>query len=124
VPPPLRVLLIEDNEVYRSTLELLLAQEEGIVVVAGVGDVGSAASHLEDVPPDVVVLDLRLPGLAGADAVAALLATAPTTRVLCLTAEATPALATAARAAGAVGVIEKDLPTREVADAIRSAARA
>lgn len=122
--PPVRVLLVEDNEVYRDTLELLLAQEEDIVVVAGVGDVTAAVGRLDGVPPDVVVLDLRLPGLAGADAVAALTAAAPSVRVLCLTAEATPALAAAARGAGAVGVIEKHLSTREVADAIRSAARA
>ena len=93
--PAVRVLLVEDNEVYRGTLELLLAQEEGIVVVAGVGDVAAAVAQLDGVPPDVVVLDLRLPGLAGADAVEALAAAAPSVRVLCLTAEATPALAAA-----------------------------
>lgn len=117
-----RVLLVEDNEVYRATLELLLGQEAGIEVVGAVGDVGSATSALEGCVTDVVVLDLRLPGVSGADAVTAIDAVAPAARILCLTAEATPELTGAARAAGAWDVLEKDASTRDVADAIRSAA--
>ncbi len=119
---PVRVLLVEDNEVYRDTLELLLGQEDAIAVVGAVGDVGSARSALSDAVPDVVVLDLRLPGVSGADAVQAIGASAPEARILCLTAEATPELTEAARAAGAWGVLEKDASTQDVANAIRSAA--
>lgn len=117
-----RVLLVEDNEVYRDTLELLLGQEDAIAVVGAVGDVGSARSALDGAAPDVVVLDLRLPGLSGAAAVRAIGASAPGARILCLTAEATPELTDAARAAGAWDVLEKDASTRDLANAIRSAA--
>ncbi|MGL6278558.1 MAG: response regulator [Gaiella sp.] len=120
---PVRVVLVEDNEIYRSTLELLLGQESGIEVVGAVGEVGEALSVLSGADADVAVLDLRLPGLAGGEAVAAIVTALPGVAVLCLTAEATSELAEAARAAGALSVLEKDAPTREVADAIRSAAR-
>lgn len=116
------MLLVEDNEVYRDTLELLLGQEDSIAVIGAVGDVGAARSALDDEAPDVVVLDLRLPGVSGADAVRAIGASAPDARILCLTAEATSELTDAARAAGAWDVLEKDASTRDVANAIRSAA--
>lgn len=116
-----RVLLVEDNAVYRSTLELLLPAE-GLEVAGAVGDGDAAVAAATALLPDVVLLDLRLPGLAGAEAVAALREAAPETAVLCLTAEASPVLTADAISAGAVGVLDKAIPTRDLADAIRSAA--
>lgn len=119
-----RVLLVEDNAVYRDTLELLLPAEPGLTVVGAEGDGDAGVKAARRLHPDVVLLDLRLPGLAGADAVAALLAAAPGTTVVCLTAEATPELTAAVEAAGASAVLDKALPTRDIADALRSASRA
>jgi DNA-binding NarL/FixJ family response regulator len=117
-----RVLLVEDNAVYRATLELLLPAERGLEIVGAVGDGEAAVAAVAALGPDVVLLDLRLPGLAGAEAVAALALAAPRTGIVCLTAEPDDGLTRAALAAGAVAVLDKALPTREIADAIRSAA--
>jgi DNA-binding NarL/FixJ family response regulator len=102
-----RVLLVEDNEVYRSTLELLLDGREGIQIVGSVADGGDAAAAAERLGPDVVLMDFRLPGLDGAEATAAVRERTPKAAILCLTAEATDADREAVLAAGAVGLIEK-----------------
>lgn len=115
-----RVLLVEDNAVYRATLELLLPAEAGIAVVGVAGDAVAGAAAAAALEPDVVLLDLRLPGPTGAEAVA-VVAAASTARVLCLTAEPDEQLGREALAAGAVAVLDKALATRELADAIRSA---
>jgi len=117
----IRVLLVEDNEVYRSTLELLLDGRDGIQVVGSVADGGDAADAAVRLAPDVVLMDFRLPGLDGAEATAAVRAAAPNAVVLCLTAEATDADHQAVLAAGAAGLIEKGRPVDDLVRAIRSA---
>ena len=116
-----RVVVVEDNAVYRATLELLLPAEGAIEVVGSAGDANAAAALVATLEPDVVLLDLRLPGPTGAEAVAVIRA-ASEARVLCLTAEPEDGLVAAALAAGALEVIDKAVATRDLADAIRSAA--
>lgn len=117
-----RVLLVEDNEVYRSTLELLLDGREGIEVVGAVADGRDAAAAAQRLGADVALMDFRLPGLDGAAATAAVIAAAPATVVVCLTAEATAAERATVLAAGAVGLVEKGSSIDELVNAIRSAA--
>ena len=117
----IRVLLVEDNEVYRSTLELLLPGRAGIEIVGSVRDGREAAAVAEGLDPDVVLMDFRLPGLDGAQATAAVRARAPRAAIVCLTAEATPEEREAVLAAGAVGFVEKGRPTEELVAAIQSA---
>lgn len=116
-----RVLLVEDNDVYRSTLELLLDGRDGVEIVGSVaaGDEAAAAAQAHD--PDVVLMDFRLPGLDGAGATAAVLAASPNAAVICLTAEATDADRRAVLAAGAVALIEKGSPIDDLVRAITSA---
>ena len=84
------MLLVEDNEVYRSTLELLLDGRDGIEVVGAVADGRAAPPRLPSAStPTSSLMDFRLPGLDGAAATAAVRACAPDAAVLCLTAEAT-----------------------------------
>ena len=116
-----RVLLVEDNEVYRSTLELLLAGREGLEVVGAVADGRDAAAAAAALDPAVVLMDFRLPGLDGAGATAAVLAAAPNAAVVCLTAEATEADRVAVLAAGAVGLVEKGRPIEDLVAAIHVA---
>jgi DNA-binding NarL/FixJ family response regulator len=116
-----RVLLVEDNEVYRSTLELLLDGRDGLEIVGSVADGREAAAAAERLGPAVVLMDFRLPGLDGAEATAAVRAAAPHAAVLCLTAEATAADREAVLAAGAVGLIEKGRPIDDLIRAIHSA---
>jgi DNA-binding NarL/FixJ family response regulator len=118
-----RVLLVEDNDVYRSTLELLLSGRDGIEVVGGIASGSAAADTCRDLHADVVLMDFRLPGLDGADATASVLAACPSVSVVCLTAEATDAERDAVQRAGAVGLVEKGRPTQELVDAIMTASR-
>ena len=116
-----RVLLVEDNEVYRSTLELLLDGRAGLEIVGSVADGREAAAAAERLDPAVVLMDFRLPGLDGAEATAAVRAAAPEAAVLCLTAEATGADREAVLAAGAVGLVEKGRSIDDLVRAIHSA---
>ena len=116
-----RVLLVEDNEVYRSTLELLLDGRDGIQIVGSVADGRDAAAAAERLDPDVVLMDFRLPGLDGAQATAAVRARTPRTAILCLTAEATDADREAVLAAGAVGLIEKGSSIDDLVKAVHAA---
>jgi DNA-binding NarL/FixJ family response regulator len=116
-----RVLLVEDNEVYRSTLELLLDGRDGLEIVGSVADGREAAAAAERLEPDIVLMDFRLPGLDGAGATAAVRTAAPNAAVLCLTAEATDADRQAVLDAGAVGLIEKGRSIDDLVQAIHSA---
>jgi DNA-binding NarL/FixJ family response regulator len=117
----IRVLLVEDNEVYRATLELLLDGREGLEIVGSVADGSEAAAEAARLDPAVVLMDFRLPGLDGAEATAAVRTAAPHAAVVCLTAEATDADREAVLAAGAVALIEKGRPIDDLVQAIRSA---
>jgi DNA-binding NarL/FixJ family response regulator len=117
----IRILLVEDNDVYRSSLELLLGLHDGLQVVGSVAEGSSAAGVCAATSADVVVMDYRLPGSDGAAATAAVLSACPATAVVCLTAEATEAERQAVLAAGAVALVEKGRPLEELVRAIREA---
>ncbi len=119
---PVRVLLVEDNDVYRSTLSLLLHGRDGIEVVGELADGSEVVSTVADLAPDVVVIDYRLPGLQGDEVTAALHAATGSVAVVCLTAEATAEERSLVLAAGAAALLEKGCPTADIVKAIRSAA--
>ena len=120
---PIRVLLVEDNDVFREALELLLELRQEIDVVASLPDGESAVEMVPDIRPDVVLMDYRLPGLDGVQATRAVLAAYPATAVVCLTASANPREREALIEAGAVGCLEKDEGLDAIVAAIRDAAR-
>jgi DNA-binding NarL/FixJ family response regulator len=115
-----RVLLVEDNDVYRSALELLLGLQPGLEVVGAIGTGSEAADAARKLAPDVVVMDYRLPGLDGAAATRAVIE-ASGAAVVCLTAEATAEEREEIVRAGAVGLVEKGGTIDGLADAIRAA---
>lgn len=119
---PIRVVLVEDNEVFRGALELLLALRSDIEVVASVGDGLEAAAVCGDVSPDVVLMDYRLPGLDGVQATAEIRRACPAASVVCLTASANPSEVEALYGAGAVACLTKDEELDEVIAAIHRAA--
>jgi len=120
---PIRILLVEDNDVYRASLELLLGLQDGLEVVEGVSDGTDAAAASRTTGADVVLMDFRLPGLDGAAATRAVLDACPNAAVVCLTAEATEEEDEAVRQAGAAALVRKGGPIDELVAAIRNAAR-
>jgi DNA-binding NarL/FixJ family response regulator len=122
MPAGVRILLVEDNEVYRSSLELLLGMQNGLEVVGAVSDGSSAAAECAACGAHVVLMDLRLPGLDGPAATTAVLQACPAATVLGLTAEATEDEAAAMLAAGAAGIVRKGDPVEQLVAAIRAAA--
>ena len=119
---PIRILLVEDNDVYRASLELLLELEPGVQVVGAVTDGAAAAGVCAETGADVVLMDFRLPGLDGAAATAAVLDACPGVAVVCLTAEATELEDEAVRQAGAAALVRKGVSLEELVTAIRRAA--
>jgi DNA-binding NarL/FixJ family response regulator len=120
-PPVVRVLLVEDNDVYRSSLELLLGLQQGLDVVGAVGTGSEAADAATRLRADVVLMDFRLPGLDGASATREVIATSGAA-VVCLTAEASEEEREEIMRAGARGLVEKGDAVEALAAAIRSAA--
>jgi DNA-binding NarL/FixJ family response regulator len=116
-----RVLLVEDNAVYRASLELLLGLQAGVEVVGTVGTGDEAAAEAARLGAEVVLMDYRLPGIDGAAATRAVVASSGAA-VLCLTAEATPEERDEVLRAGAVGLLEKGGAIEALAEAIHGAA--
>ena len=119
---PVRILLVEDNEVFREALELLFSLRDDIEVVASVSDGHTAAPACVEHRPDVVLMDYRLPGLDGVQATRAVREACPSAAVVCLTASAEGREIEALRAAGAVACLTKDQELEEIVAAIKSAA--
>jgi len=121
-PAPVRVLLVEDNQVFREALELLLGLRGDVEVVGSVGDGSEAVPAAAEHAPDVVLIDYRLPGLDGVEATRALREAHPEIAVVCLTASASPRERDALLEAGAVVCLSKDQELDEIVDAINRAA--
>jgi DNA-binding NarL/FixJ family response regulator len=119
---PIRVLLVEDNDVFRQALELLLELQEGIEVVGAVAAGSLAVGACRELRPDVAVMDFRLPGMDGVETTIELSRECPSVAVVCLTASATPREFDALLAAGAVACLRKDQALNEIVGAIRAAA--
>ncbi len=121
---PIRVVLVEDNEVFREALELLLGLRSDMTVVASVPDGADAAAAVAELQPDVVLMDYRLPGLDGVQATRAVLEACPDTAVVCLTASANLRERDALTDAGVVAFLRKDEGLDAIVAAIRDAAQA
>jgi DNA-binding NarL/FixJ family response regulator len=118
---PLRVVLADDHFAYRQGLARLL-RAQGIDVVADVSDGGAAVRAVQELAPDVVVMDLYMPGMSGLEATRRVTELAPASRVLVLSVSAREADVTEAILAGAMGYVLKDGPEEKIVAGIRSAA--
>ena len=119
---PIRILIVEDNQVFREALELLLGLRSDVEVVATVADGAHAVGACEQHRPDVVLMDYRLPGIDGVQATIALRGACPGAAVVCLTASIGPREATAILDAGAVACVRKDQELDVIVSAIYEAA--
>lgn len=120
----IRIVIVEDNKVFREALELLLGLRADLVVVASVTDGEEAIAACTEHRPDVVLMDYRLPGLDGVEATRALRASCPGVAVVALTASANRDEMKALREAGAVACLTKDQELEEIVAAIKTAAAA
>ena len=118
----IRLVLVEDNQVFREGLELVLGLDSGIEIVGAAEDGHEAVEFVRELRPDVVLMDYRLPGMDGVEATAALLDAYPRAAVIGLTASANVRERQALREAGAVACLSKDDDLEEIVAAIRRAA--
>ena len=119
---PARILLVEDNQVFREALELLLGMRADVDVVAAVADGSEAVAACDKHRPDVVLMDYRLPGMDGVQATAAVKEAHPEIAVVCLTASANAREVDALYAAGATTCLTKDQELDVIVEAITRAA--
>ena len=116
----IRVMLVEDHETVREGLQLLLNAQPDMEIVGEAGDGGTAVDRVGVVNPDVVVLDLTMPGMSGLET-AKSLKTSSRARVVALTRHDDDAFVQELTAAGAVGYVLKQSPSSELLRAIRAA---
>jgi DNA-binding NarL/FixJ family response regulator len=119
----IRVLVVDDHAVVRSGLKLLLAAEDDIEVVGDAGNAEQAALRAKLLQPDVVLLDVVMPGKSGIDGLPALLRAVPGAKVLILSMLDDPRYVREAFEAGARGFVLKEAAGTEVVDAVRAVFR-
>jgi two-component system response regulator NreC len=117
-----RIVLADDHVIVRQGLRLLLEREATFEVVAEASDAQSARRYLLGHRPDVLVLDLGLPGETGLEAIPGLRAQSPQTQIVILTAHDEPAAAREALRAGALGYVLKEAADSDLVEAVRRAA--
>jgi DNA-binding NarL/FixJ family response regulator len=123
VPAPIRVLLVDDHALFRDGVRAVLAGDPGFEVVGEANDGAEAVVRARRCRPDVVLLDLRMPGMDGVEAIGRLCATRPQLRVLVLTTYDSDQDVLPAIEAGAHGYLLKDATRGELLAAVRAAAR-
>lgn len=118
----IRILLVDDHEVVRVGLRALLGRDPGFRIVAEAGTVESAIAEAQTHKPDVVLLDIRLPGGSGFDVCKTILKDHPAARVLVLTSYADSEVVMRAIACGAAGYLLKEVDGEALIRAIRNVA--
>jgi two-component system response regulator NreC len=119
----IRVVIADDHAVVRRGLRQLLDEETDLAVVAEAGDLDNARRYMRGHHPDVLVLDLNLPGGLSLGAIPDIRAEFPGTQVVVLTMQNEPAYAREALGSGALGYVLKEAAESELVEAVRRAAR-
>jgi DNA-binding NarL/FixJ family response regulator len=107
-----KIVIADDHRVVRSGLRMLLDREEDFEVVADAGDVANARRYVRAHRPDVLILDLNMPGDPSLPAIPIFRDESPDTRVVVLTMQEDPAFAREALQAGASGYVSRRPPTK------------
>ena len=120
---PITVSIVEDNDKLRGTLAKVIGRADGFRFVSDYGSAEDALADLPKVKPDVVLMDINLPGINGVECVRKLKAVLPATQVMMLTVYEDTENIFNALAAGANGYMLKRTPTKELLEAIREVQR-
>jgi two-component system, NarL family, response regulator NreC len=118
----IRTVIVDDHAVVRSGLRLVLESEEDIEVVAEAADARNAVFEARAHHPDVILLDVVMPGRSGIEAIPDLLQESPESKVLVLSMQDDPAYVREAFGAGASGYVLKEAADAEVVAAVREVA--
>ncbi|MBI4259975.1 MAG: response regulator transcription factor [Actinobacteria bacterium] len=116
----LRVLIVDDHALFRRGLQMVLEQEDDIEVVGEAADGAEAVTQAQDLMPDVVLMDVRMPKRSGIEATEQIRDLLPHAKILMLTISDEETDLYEAIKAGASGYLLKEISIEEVADAIRS----
>ena len=119
----IRVLVVDDHDLFRTGLSALLGSHHDIEVVAQASGGRMGVRLALELRPDVVLMDLRMPDLQGVEATRAIVQSKPSARVVALTVSAEEPDVAATMQAGACGFLVKDAPIEEVIVAVRAAAQ-
>ncbi len=122
MPEPLRLLLVDDQRLMREGLRILLELEPGLEVVGEVGDGQAALETYETLQPDVVLMDVRMPGMDGVEATWRLRERWPEARIVILTTFDDDEYVFEGLRAGAQGYLLKDVSGHDLAEAVRTVA--
>lgn len=117
----IKIVIADDHAIVRRGLRQLLETEDGFEVVAEAEDVESARRYVRGHSPDVLVLDLNMPGESSIEAIPKLRADFPETQIVVLTMQNEPAYARSALGAGVLGYVLKESADAELIEAIRAA---
>src|SRR3954452_14441841 len=115
---PKRVVLVDDHEIVREAIKARMADAEGVQIVGEAETGEEGVEKVKGLEPDVVIVDVELPGKDGIDATKDILKARPDSRVIIFTAHAQPDLLTLALRAGASGYVLKSAPSEDIARAI------
>jgi DNA-binding NarL/FixJ family response regulator len=116
----IRVLVADDHALYRRGLEMVLSAEPDIEIVGEAGDGAEAIARAEELLPDVVLMDIRMPRRSGIEACSTIKEVVPSTKIVILTISDEESDLFQAVRAGANGYLLKDVPGEEIADGIRA----
>jgi NarL family two-component system response regulator LiaR len=123
MPEPIRILLVDDHEVVRQGVRAFFDVQEGFEVIGEAESGAEAVKIVENLVPDVVLMDLIMPGMDGVEATRLVKNISPTSQIVVLTSYHDDEHIFPALKAGALSYILKDVKMDELADAVRNAAR-
>jgi len=121
-PPPIRVVCVEDDPHFQAFLRKILVAERGFKLLDIFNNAEQAVASIVDSRPDVVLLDMKLPGKTGIDCLGMLESHMPATAFVMLTGDDTPQQVFAALKAGACGYVLKTAPPEHLLEAVQAAA--
>ena len=120
---PIRIVIADDHPLFREGVALTLANENGLAVVAQADNAEAAFNAASELLPDVLLLDINMPGLSGIEIARRISAVTPSVRIVMLTVSEDQEDLMSALKAGARGYILKGVSARELAKAVRGLQR-